>query len=45
MTLAVTVLRTGLKKWKQTDPGTEDYCTQDNAGQTTDDQFQDDCQN
>ena len=34
-----------LKKWEQTDPGTN--CTENNqgdAGQTTDDQFQDDCQ-
>ena len=36
------------KKWEQMDPGTEDInCTsnnQDYAGQTTDGQFEDDCQ-
>ena len=35
------------KKWEQVDPETEEYLyldNQHNAGQTTDDQFEDDCQ-
>ena len=34
------------KKWEQMDPGTEDYWTENNqndAGQTNDDQSEDDC--
>ena len=33
------------KKWERMDPGTEDqlYLKQADSGQTTDDQFEDDC--